>query len=124
MFAVHLTPDGATYTGEAELFVQEPGMPISDVVVRPQDGAMYYITGGRRQKTRLYRVTYEGSEPTSPVVHAKPTGSEAELRKLRRELESFHGDHDLRAIGAACRIWPTTTDSFDPRRGRRSSISR
>jgi putative heme-binding domain-containing protein len=103
MFAVHMTPKGATYTGTAELFVQGLGMPISEVVIRPQDGAMYYVTGGRRQKTTLFRVTYVGEEPTEPVVHAPSTGLEAELRKVRRALEAFHGEDNPVAVDAA---WP------------------
>ena len=103
MFAVHLSPRGATYEGTAELFVQGRGMPISEVVIRPQDGAMYYVTGGRRQKTSLFRVTYVGEESTEPVVHQSPTGPEAELRQLRRALEAFHGEDNPVAVDAA---WP------------------
>ena len=103
MFAVHLSPSGATYTGEAELFLEGRGNPISDVVIRPQDGALYYVTGGRRQKTRLVRITYRGDEPTALVAHQEPTGREAELRALRRRLESFHGNTDPQAVDTA---WP------------------
>ncbi len=103
MFAVHLAPKGATYTGEAEVFVASRGMPISDVVVRPQDGALYYVTGGRRQKTRLYRVTYVGDESTDPVAYRPPTGPEADLRRLRQTLEAFHGEENSETVLAA---WP------------------
>jgi len=103
MFAVHLRSKGATYEGTAELFVQGRGMPVSDVVIRPQDGAMYYVTGGRRQRTRLFRVTYVGEEPTAPVVPSKPTGTDAELRELRRGLEALHGKEDPGTVAAA---WP------------------
>ncbi len=103
MFAVHLSPTGASYTGVAELFVQGRGMPISDVIVRPQDGALYYITGGRRQKSRLFRVTYTGDASTAAVVHEAPTGPEADLRKLRLSLEAFHGNEDTSAVSTA---WP------------------
>jgi len=64
---------------------------------------MYYITGGRRQKTRLFRVTYTGKASTEPVVHQEPQGLEAALRKTRQELESFHGEEDPKALEVA---WP------------------
>ncbi|MEM7232475.1 MAG: heme-binding protein, partial [Planctomycetota bacterium] len=103
MFAVHMTPDGASYKGVFETFVQGKGMPISDVVVHPKDGALYYITGGRRQQTRLFRVTYVGSESTAPVKYSKPNDVPAKLRELRKSLEAYHGNTDPNAVVVA---WP------------------
>ncbi len=108
MFAVHLTPKGATYTGTAELFVQGRGMPISEVIIRPQDGAMYYITGGRRQKSALFRVTYTGKESTRAISKAKSKDAHAKLRQLRKKLESFHGEDNPEALKVA---WPYLSHS-------------
>ena len=64
--AVHLTPAGASYTGEVEDFVSGQPVPVTDVVVSPHDGAMYFAVGGRNTQSALYRVTYVGRESTAP----------------------------------------------------------
>jgi putative heme-binding domain-containing protein len=69
MYAVHLKPSGSTYEGTAEEFVTGTPLPLTDVVVNPADGAMYFTVGGRGVQSGLYRVTYAGAEPTAP---AKP----------------------------------------------------
>jgi len=50
------------------------------------DGAMYFLTGGRRAQSELYRVSYVGNEPCEPV-NAPEVG---DLVKLRRQLEAVH----------------------------------
>src|SRR5690606_4695849 len=64
LYAVHLQPDGATYTGEVEEFVSGQPLALTDVEINPADGAMYFAVGGRRTQSALYRVVYEGSEST------------------------------------------------------------
>ena len=64
--AIHLTPDGAGYRAEQEEFVAGSGLPLTDAVVGG-DGAMYFLTGGRRTASALWRVTYTGTEATKPV---------------------------------------------------------
>ena len=87
MYAVHLTPDGASYKGTKEEFVARVALPLTDAVIG-RDGALYFIVGGRGTDSALYRVTYIGDEPTEP---AKLTNDEGKsLRDLRRRLESFH----------------------------------
>ncbi len=71
MYAVHLTPDGASYKGTTEEFISGAPLPLTDLVVSEKDGAMYFATGGRRVQSGLYRVTYTGTEDTKPV-EAKP----------------------------------------------------
>src|SRR5262245_58271525 len=63
LYAVHLEPDGAGYKGAYEEFVTGTPLPLTDLVVRPQDGAMYFAIGGRSTQSGLYRVTYTGKEP-------------------------------------------------------------
>ena len=86
LYAVHMEPDGATYTGTAERFASGVPLQLTDIVIRPQDGAMYFTIGGRRTQSGLYRVTYVGSESTAPA--AVPPATEA--LKLRRNLEVLH----------------------------------
>ncbi|HEY8505719.1 MAG TPA: heme-binding protein, partial [Gemmataceae bacterium] len=100
LYAVHLKPEGAGYTGEAEEFITGTPLPLTDIVVLPEDGAMYFAIGGRRAQSGLYRVTYTGDEPTAP---SPPDGAGAEARELRRKLEAFHGRRDPKAVETA---WP------------------
>ena len=65
LYAVHLKPEGSTYTGEFEEFLSGIPMPLTDVVISPVDGAMYITIGGRNPMSGLYRVTYTGGESTA-----------------------------------------------------------
>jgi len=72
IYAMHLTPDGRGYTATREEFIAGRGLPLTDAVIGA-DGAMYFLTGGRRGQSALWRVTYVGGEATDPVsYHAKP----------------------------------------------------
>jgi putative heme-binding domain-containing protein len=102
--AVHLTPSGASYTGEAEDFVSGQPLAVTDVVINPHDGAMYFAVGGRNTQSALYRVTYVGNEPTT---ESKSDERFAENRALRYKLESFHGRKDANAVEA---VWPHLGD--------------
>jgi putative heme-binding domain-containing protein len=105
LYAVHLKPKGAGYTGEVEEFITGSPLPLTDLVVNPKDKAMYFAIGGRRVQSALYRVTYAGDESTKL---AKGTKEGAELRQTRRALEAFHGKKDPKAVAAA---WPQLSHS-------------
>ena len=62
LYALHLDPKGSTYTGELEEFLAGTPLALTDVVVNPKDGAMYFAVGGRNTQSGLYRVTYDGGE--------------------------------------------------------------
>jgi putative heme-binding domain-containing protein len=100
LYAVHLTPEGSAYKAEAEEFLNGSPLPLTDVVVNPKDGALYFTIGGRRTQSGLYRVTYVGEESTAPA-QAGPARNA--LHALRLELEAFHGRQDPKAIEVA---WP------------------
>ena len=100
LYAVHLTPEGSGYTATKEEFVTGAPLPITDAIIHPGDGAMYFTIGGRRVQSGLYRVTYVGDESTAP---ADATASVSEPRQVRHALEAFHGRQDPQAIDAA---WP------------------
>jgi len=85
MFAIHLEKDGATYKATREEFVSGKPLPLTDVIIHP-DGDMYFMVGGRRTTSALYRLTYVGSESTA-AVKASPLSSGI---KLRRKIESLH----------------------------------
>jgi putative heme-binding domain-containing protein len=104
MYAVHLEPLGSSYIGTCEEFISATPLPFTDVVIHPRDGAMYFLIGGRRTQSGLYRVTYAGTEPTAPVA---ATQRHAELRDARRMLEAFHGGVHPEAID---KVWPYLKD--------------
>lgn len=104
LYAVHLKEDGSSYTGTKEEFVTGAPLPITDAIIHPGDGAMYFTIGGRRVQSGLYRVTYVGGESTAPVGSTK---TESVARDTRRALEQFHGHQNPAAIAAA---WPKLTD--------------
>jgi putative heme-binding domain-containing protein len=92
IFAVHLTPDGASYTGTAEDFITGKPLPVSDMAVGP-DGALYFMTGGRGTKSALYRVTYTGSGSNSSgsgTISRKKKKKARKARTLRKRLEQLH----------------------------------
>ena len=88
LYAMHLKPDGASFTAEKEEFVAGKPLPLTDVVIHPGDGSMYFAVGGRRTQSALYRVTYTGAESTAPVAALPPTPE----AQLRRRLEALHAE--------------------------------
>lgn len=88
IYAVHLDEQGSTYGGNYETFATAAPLPVTDMVVHPQDGSLYFAIGGRRTQSGLYRIRYTGDEATTAVSLASETGGE--MRAVRRDLESLH----------------------------------
>ncbi|MDB6023321.1 MAG: heme-binding protein [Pedosphaera sp.] len=103
IFAVHLTPKGASYDATFETLLKGKPLNLTDIEFG-KDGAMYFITGGRGTQSGLYRVSYVG-----PKLKPEPGPTKAELkaaaraRELRHKLEAFQGRQDPKAIEFA---WP------------------
>ena len=93
--ALHLHPAGSTYTADVEEFLSGQPMAVTDTVINPKDGAMYFAVGGRGTQSALYRVTYVGKESTAT---AKVDHSSQSRRELRHQLEQFHGHADSNAV--------------------------
>lgn len=104
MYAIHIESSGSSYKATKEEFLSGSPLPLTDAIIRKEDGAMYFTIGGRRVQSGLYRVTYAGGESTAPD-RIKPTTCEP--RELRRQLETFHGKQDPKAIEVA---WPHLAD--------------
>jgi putative heme-binding domain-containing protein len=105
IIAVQLHPQGASYTATAEPFVTGRPLNVTDAAIGP-DGAMYFVTGGRRTQAGLYRVSYTGPKIEEPAKSAEDLAAEkrgAEARALRHRLEAFHGHPQPNAVGE---IWP------------------
>ncbi len=96
--AIHLQPSGSTYTATREEFLSGVPLPLTDGAIGP-DGALYFLTGGRRLESDLYRVYYSGTEATSSSELTELT----EENKLRRKLEALHIPGNPTAITTA---WP------------------
>ncbi len=109
IIAVHLKPQGASYTATSELFATGRPLNVTDVTFGP-DGAMYFITGGRGTQSGLYRVSYTGpkiSEPQKSKTELAQEKQAAELRALRRRLEAYHrGDHQEERATIVDIVWP------------------
>jgi len=95
LYAVHLTPDGSTYSATAEEFIAGQPLPLTDILVSKKDHAMYFTVGGRKVQSGLYRVTYTGSESTSPAP-LETAGAQA--RAERRNIEAYHLKSDPSAL--------------------------
>ncbi len=107
MYAVLLTPDGATYKAEKTEFVSGKPLPLTNVLIHP-DGAMYFTIGGRKTQSALYRVTYEGKESVEPA----PAIELPKEALLRRDLEKLHQEGT--GPEAIDKAWPSlaSTDRY------------
>jgi putative heme-binding domain-containing protein len=100
IFAIHLAPDGASYSATVETFLRGKPLNVTDLEFGA-DGAMYFITGGRGTQSGLYRVTYDGPEikevaPTSFEMAERERAKEA--RALRHKIEVYQTKKDPSSI--------------------------
>ncbi|MEO8616652.1 MAG: c-type cytochrome [Luteolibacter sp.] len=100
LWAIHFKPDGATFKAEKEEFLTGKPLPLTDVIIRREDGAMYFTIGGRKSQSALYRVTYTGTESTAPAAEIAPT-PEAERRHNLETLQAPNTGPD-----AIAKAWP------------------
>lgn len=103
ILAVHLTPDGASYTGARELFIAGRPLNVTDVCIGP-DGALWFITGGRGTQSGLYRVVYINPLETTPTpIESEniPTAIRAVRDQLIRLGRIPFGDSSRTAIESA-----------------------
>ncbi|MFT5323344.1 MAG: putative heme-binding domain-containing protein [Planctomycetaceae bacterium] len=101
LYAVHMSPKGATYSGKLEEFITGTPLPLTDAIINPHDGAMYFLIGGRRVQSGLYKVTYSGAESTAPASGHDTL--QADARATRQKLEVLHAGDHADAVDAA---WP------------------
>jgi putative heme-binding domain-containing protein len=98
ILAVHTIARGASYLMTAETFLKGKPLNVTDLGFGP-NGAMYFVTGGRKTQSALYRVRYSG--PPVPAQARLTAQQKARIqfarrsRKLRRELEMTLGGEDL-----------------------------
>ena len=102
IYAVHLTPSGASYKAKAEPFVTGRPLNVTDMEFG-KDGAMYFITGGRGTQSGLYRVAYTDSPKKVVPKWGMSEQDGSKQRALRHALEAYHGKADPKAIDF---LWP------------------
>lgn len=112
LMAVHLTPNGASYTGNFENFVAPKSLHgnsaktplnLTDVVIG-EDGSLYFTIGGRGTQASLFRVTYTGNEIATPLAAiALQDKASLDARSLRQRLEALNFMPDSAAVEFA---WP------------------
>ena len=100
IYALELAPDGVSYSAKKEVFISGKPLPLTDVSIGP-DGAMYFMTGGRRLRSGLYRVTYEGEESTAPVAASMVSDKQKELKTI---MDSRDSAELVKAIGSEDRV--------------------
>ncbi|PWJ58945.1 putative heme-binding domain-containing protein [Dyadobacter jejuensis] len=98
---LHLKPNGASYSADHEEFLSGSPLPLTDGAIGP-DGALYFLTGGRRLQSDLYRVYYKDYQKL-PANSALAKAIVTPENKLRRELEAFHVGPNPKAVDTA---WP------------------
>jgi putative heme-binding domain-containing protein len=109
IIAVHLDVRDSSFGGRFETFLQ--GRPLNITTIEfGHDGAMYFITGGRKTRSALYRVRYTGDQEqgSSSVTTYTEIGD-------RRAIEVLHGKVGADAVATSpdLRSW-TSLGSDDP----------
>lgn len=94
VIAVHLHPRGAGYRASAETFLQGKPLNVTDLAFA-RDGTMYFVTGGRKTQSALYRVSFDGKP--SQGIEASRHESDCRkhaivMRRLRSQIEEAHVD--------------------------------
>ena len=102
IYHIDLKPVGSSYKATAEEFISGSPLPLTDGAIGP-DGAFYFLTGGRRIESDLYRVYYGDNKLKNDVLASNESPEVVEARKVRHQLEGFQEKPDTSAINIA---WP------------------
>ena len=102
IYAIQLKPEGSSYSATAEEFISGSPLPLTDGVIGP-DGALYFLTGGRRLESDLYRVYYDNDGENFDLGSNGSSPEETEAHKIREQLEEYHVGTEAGAIDFA---WP------------------
>ena len=102
IYSIELKPEGSTYTGEKEEFLSGIPLPLTDGVIGP-DGALYFMTGGRRLESDLYRVFYDNADEQNASADSERAEPETKEHKIRKQLEAYH---TAPKDGAVAYAWP------------------
>jgi len=96
---IKLKPSGSTFLADREEFLSGIPLPLTDGVIGP-DGNLYFMAGGRRLESDIYRVSYNGPEEASAKTLVAAPNPQNELR---RKIEQYHNGPNKDALALA---WP------------------
>ena len=51
IYAVRMSANGSSYRATKEKFCSAPALPVTDLVINPVDGALYFLVGGHQPKS-------------------------------------------------------------------------
>ncbi len=96
VYFANLKPEGSSYTAEVSEFLSGVPLPLTNGVVG-NDGALYFLTGGRRLESALYKVTYTGTR-ANEVQELSENNIGKKERTLRKKIEAFQIKKDAGQI--------------------------
>jgi putative heme-binding domain-containing protein len=96
LYFADLNEVGSSYSAKISEFLSGVPLPLTDAIVG-QDGHLYFLTGGRRLESAMYRVRYTGQESTEKPK-ASPSEEALALRKLRKQIETYQKNNHPEAI--------------------------
>ena len=99
--AMHTIPRGASYYASGEVFLEGRPLNVTDLDFA-EDGSMYFLTGGRKTKSALYRLTYKSSDDSA---------DENALSQQEAERNTFSTKQQKTRRQVATDIGPITGDS-------------
>ena len=102
VYAINLQAEGSSYKAKAEEFISGAPLPLTDGIIGP-DGALYFLTGGRKLQSDLYRVYYKDNAASNAALPATGSNDAISARTTRHELEQYHSKTDPHAVDFA---WP------------------
>ncbi len=100
ILAIHLSPNGASWSGHVETFATGRPLNVTDLAPGP-DGALWFVTGGRGTQSGLYRLVFDGYDEGAMSARDENAAS---ARSRRRMLATFHRAPDPKAVDVA---WPS-----------------
>jgi len=118
--AVHFTPHGASYAASGEVFLEGRPLNVTDLAFGAE-GSLYFVTGGRKTRSALYRVRFSGGVPaegedgasgalpSSPQAREREAFSES-IRAWRRSLAEAEPEIPLEELPE----WRRALGSEDP----------
>lgn len=102
IYAIQLHPEGSSYKANAEVFISGSPLPLTDGIIGP-DGSLYFLTGGRKLDSDLYRVYFGDNTTSNAPLTTSLSAAQIQSQNTRKQLEKFHSDPDPKAVSTA---WP------------------
>lgn len=102
IYAIHLRPEGASNSATAEEFLSGTPLPLTAGAIG-SDGALYFLTGGRKLESDLYRVYYGNNSQKNSALTSNTSSEVDQAHRIRKQLEQYHGKPNAKAVDFA---WP------------------